>query len=91
MTDWEDSYDYRDEDSSSYERPLIWRVVIRSVAGILLFSMLGGLYIVLRGIAGMSTFVGVIAVSVLIAIAIRVRRAAEDPYRSDDSPGIDPH
>ena len=59
-------------------------LVIRAVALVLLFSLLGSSFIALRRIQHILIVVGILGVAALIGIIVKKQRESENPYRSDD-------
>lgn len=82
----EDGYDPEDGDLSEADNT-IWKTVVRAVAAILLFSMLGGLLIAWRSVEGMIAIGALVLIGLIAAIVSKNQREAEDPYGADDPPG----
>lgn len=82
----EDGYDPEDDDLSEADNT-IWKTVVRAVAAILLFSMLGGLLIAWRSVEGMIAIGALVLIGLIAAIVSKNQREAEDPYGADDPPG----
>lgn len=83
---WEDDGHYLDDDTIPDTDNTVWRLVVRVVAAVLLFSMLGGLLIAWRGVEGMMAFGLVVLVGLIAAIVSKQQREAEDTYGSEDPP-----
>ncbi len=96
MSDWEDGSPYvrnpHDEGGSAEgSRQTIRQFVIRAVALLLLFSLLGSVFLALRGIRHITLVVGILAVAAILGMIARKQRESEDPYRSDDPPDFEIH
>ena len=66
-------------------------LVIRAVALVLLFSLLGSSFIMLRGIQHISIVVGILGIAALVGILVKKQRESENPYRSDDPTDFEIH
>ena len=66
-------------------------LVIRTVALVLLFSLLGGSFMMLRGIQHISIVVGILGIVALVGILVKKQRKSENPYRSDDPTDFEIH
>lgn len=60
--------------------------VARGVALLLLFSLLGGLYVTLRGIEHIVVVVVMLALGGIVGVMAKRQRDAENPYRRQDAP-----
>lgn len=96
MTDWNEQTPYGRE--TSWERELgdenrhtLRQLVVRLVALIILFSLLGSSFLWLRGIENILIVVGILGVVALVGFMVRKQRAAENPYRSDDPTDYEIH
>lgn len=85
--DWQEDGHYPDDDDLSGADNTIWRMVVRAVAAVLLFAMLGGMLIVWRSVEGMIGIGALVLIGLIAAIVSKNQRDAEDPYGSDDPPG----
>lgn len=85
--DWEEDGYYPEDDDLSEADNTIWKTVVRAVAAVLLFSMLGGLLIAWRSVEGMIGIGALVLIGLIAAIISKNQREAEDPYGSDDPPG----
>ncbi len=88
MADWEEDTVYDDSDSLESGEWTPWRTVTRIVALVLLFSLLAGISLALRGIEDILVVIGILLVAALVAKIAKKQRQAENPYRSDDRPDI---
>lgn len=82
---WEDDGHF-DDDAIPETDNTVWKLVVRVVAAVLLFSMLGGLLIAWRSVEGMLAFGFLVLVGFIAAVVSKQQREAEDPYGSEDPP-----
>ena len=90
-SDWQEDGYYPEDDDLSQADNTIWKMVVRTVAAVLLFSMLGGLLIVWRSVEGMIGIGALVLIGLIAAIVSKNQREAEDPYGADDPPGPTVH
>lgn len=88
MSDW-DEYRRHDDDLAGDERQTIRKVVVRFVAAALLFSLLGSMFLALRGIKDIGVVVGALAIVAVAAWIAKKQRESERPYRSDRDSDIE--
>ena len=88
MSDW-DEYRRHDDDLASDERQTIRKVVVRFVAAALLFSLLGSMFLALRGIKDIGVVVGALAIVAVAAWIAKKQRESERPYSSDRDSNIE--
>ena len=96
MTSWEEDSPYvrnpHDEGSLAGEnRQTVRQLVIRAVALLLLFSVLGSAFLALRRIKHIAFVIALLGVAALVAIVAKKQRESENPYRSDDPQDIEIH
>ena len=96
MTGWDEEGTYGRDPSggrglADEDRFTLRQLVIRAVALIVLFSVLGSAFLALRGIEHISIVFGLLGVAALVGIIVRKQRASENPYQSDDPTDYEIH
>ena len=83
MNDW-DEYRHHDDDLAGDERQTIRKIVVRFVAAALLVSLLGSMFLALRGIQDIGVVVGALLIVAVAAWIAKKQRESERPYRSEE-------
>lgn len=83
MPDWDQVPGYEGSEPSEETRTTLRQLIVRVVALLLLFSVLGTFYLYLRGIEHIVLVIGILLGVAYVGSVLRKQREQENPYDYD--------